>query len=316
MVRFMSGTRAGRIVGRMPVLLALVVTGLVATAVASAKPPIQIRGWGANEAGQLGNDKGKSETRPKATPVGLPGTVIGISAGAESSAVLLASGTVMEWGDHLTTPTPIGGVNNATAIASFASGGMALLSDGTVMQWPTGGSATVVSGLTDVTAIAGGAGFGLALRENGTVMAWGSNEYGQLGDGTTESSASPIEVPGLSGVTAISAGHQHSVAVLGDGTVMAWGQNQDGELGNGTIGEQGGPYHVAMPEPVCAVGTFGPCPSWPVSQRSCLRVVYERDGQPRSAGLTERWWRGVTTTPGSSATARHSSRHKAGLRCV
>jgi alpha-tubulin suppressor-like RCC1 family protein len=90
-----------------------------------------------------------------------------------------------------------------------------------------------VTGLTGVTAISAGFAHGLALLTNGTVMAWGDNRYGELGDGSTASSANPVAVSNLSDVTAIAAGGDFSLALLGDGTVMAWGDNGYGELGDG-----------------------------------------------------------------------------------
>ena len=63
-----------------------------------------------------------------------------------------------------------------------------------------------VTGLSSVTAIAGGGGHNLAVQ-NGGVYAWGKNLQGQLGNGTTTSSTTPVAVTGLSsGVTAIAAG--------------------------------------------------------------------------------------------------------------
>ena len=60
-----------------------------------------------------------------------------------------------------------------------------------------------------------------AASTPGTPYAWGSNEYGQLGDGTTISRLTPVQVSGLTGVTAIAAGYWYSLALKSDGTVWA-----------------------------------------------------------------------------------------------
>lgn len=69
----------------------------------------------------------------------------------------------------------------------------------------------------------------------GNVMCWGLNYVGQLGDGSTDSSAQPVTVTGLTGAVSVTAGSVHSCALRVDGTVWCWGVNTSGQLGIGTL---------------------------------------------------------------------------------
>ncbi|ETR71816.1 MAG: regulator of chromosome condensation RCC1 [Candidatus Magnetoglobus multicellularis str. Araruama] len=88
-------------------------------------------------------------------------------------------------------------------------------------------------------------GINSALRNDGTVWNWGENGRGQLGNGTTEDSAIPIQVQNLDNIVSVCSKGMHSLAIKEDGSVWAWGYNYDGQLGDGTIINRYAPVHVA-----------------------------------------------------------------------
>src|SRR5262245_37646494 len=64
-----------------------------------------------------------------------------------------------------------------------------------------------------------------AVTTAGGVRCWGANDYGQLGNGTTSASASPVPVAGLaSGVASVTVGIQYACALTTTGGVRCWGK--------------------------------------------------------------------------------------------
>lgn len=179
--------------------------------------------WGSNGSGQLGNNSITDSPIP--TPVNEEALLVGktifdTASGSNHSIALTSDGRVASWGYN-----------------AFGQLGNGTFNDSNIPISVTG---TALSGKT-VIAIAAGQFHNLALCSDGTLVAWGYNFYGQLGNGTTTNSNSPVAVSRtgvLSGKTIISiaAGSYHSFALCSDGTLASWGYNGNGELGNGGTG--------------------------------------------------------------------------------
>ena len=60
----------------------------------------------------------------------------------------------------------------------------------------------------------------------------------QLGDASTVSTDTPVEVQGITTATQVSAGVWHTCALLSNGHIRCWGENENGELGDGTTGQK------------------------------------------------------------------------------
>lgn len=66
----------------------------------------------------------------------------------------------------------------------------------------------------------------------GSVYCWGYNGKGQLGNGSTVNSSTPVQVTNLTaGATQVSVGRYHSCAIV-KGEAKCWGYNGVGQLGN------------------------------------------------------------------------------------
>ncbi|MGH9028944.1 MAG: RCC1 domain-containing protein, partial [Acidimicrobiales bacterium] len=115
---------------------------------------------------------------------------------------------------------------------------------------PSTFSPVEVPGLSGLVSVSGGGGHVLWLTSSGQIYACGTNSSGQLGDGKTRSTLSPVAVSGLPAgdpAVAISSGSSFSTALLADGEVWAWGKGNRGQLGDGSIGGSDVPQEVKLP---------------------------------------------------------------------
>ncbi len=85
--------------------------------------------------------------------------------------------------------------------------------------------------------------FTLAVKTDGTLWSWGSNNRGQLGDGTTVFRNYPMQVGTDTDWSTVAAGLSHSIAIKQNGTLWGWGNSERFSL----IGFPSGP-NVLVPE--------------------------------------------------------------------
>jgi alpha-tubulin suppressor-like RCC1 family protein len=168
--------------------------------------------WGNNELLQLGDtiaNSGAFSLTPKRVAIGSSSEGVALSSGAAHTCTVYASGGVRCWGD-----------NSKGQLGQAASAG------GLLPTLMTGFS-------TSAKTLSAGGGHNCAVLADGKVACWGDNTYGQLGNGTTTASLTPINVPGISNAVAVAAGSAHTCALLATGAVQCWGRGESGWLGDG-----------------------------------------------------------------------------------
>ena len=179
--------------------------------------------WGNAHGGLLGDGKTESALVPVAV-TGLESGVAAISAGDSHTCALTAAGRLLCWGENNegqlgngTTDTsifPVPVVGLEPSVAAVSAGYQhtcAITTQGKLFCWGSNGAGQLgvdvilssespvpVDGLSSaVIAVSAGGKHTCAVTQTGSVLCWGSNESGQLGDGTYENRWVPAPVTGF-----------------------------------------------------------------------------------------------------------------------
>jgi len=237
-----------------------------------------VKCWGRNNSGDIGGSKSYSSV-----PLHVRGIAAkAISAGYRHSCAVLSSGKVACWGNNhfgqlgngktanSRKPVMVSGLKKAVAVSAGNDTSCAVLSNHTVKCWgrADGGSLgdgasshdhkdkggidfkptpVTVKSVSNAGSVSVGSGFGCARLSNNQIKCWGENSSGQLGNGSTADSLTPVVVSGISAATAVSASSQsHACALVSGGKVKCWGRNDLGQLGGGAQNFSATPVAAAV----------------------------------------------------------------------
>ena len=181
-------------------------------------------GWGGNNKGQLGDGTASNRLFPTQvkdeTGNSFLNNVRSLSASYWASYAVLNDGTAVAWG--------------------FNNKGQ--LGDGTItdkilpvrIKNQTGDSI-----LSNINRVIGGQLRATAVLNDETVLSWGSNNFGQIGNGSLADSSLPALVKNptgdsiLNNIKMVSANYYHSIALTNSGTLYGWGYNFYDQVGYG-----------------------------------------------------------------------------------
>ena len=207
----------------------------ITTYSASAPPPVggEMYCWGNNGSGQLGNGTTTSSTTPTAVSGG--NQFFALSAGTSHTCGVTFDDALYCWGDNSSGQLGNGSLTNSSVPVISTSA-----------YWQA-----VSAGNNHTCAVAYGGGLsGITFY-----YCWGDNSSGQLGNGTTSNSATPVRIASSGGPDILSAGTGYTceagpLATFPDDSILVsssscWGDNSVGQLGNGTTMNSALPVAIA-----------------------------------------------------------------------
>jgi len=232
--------------------------------------------WGDNAVGQLGDGTVIAALTPVAAAMPAGVSFASLSADGASTCGSTTAGPAYCWGDN-------------------AQG---QIGDGTTINRRGATAVSTPAGVTFATVETGGS-HACGLTATGAAYCWGDNSEGQLGDGSTISSLTPIAVamPGGVSFRSLAVSFFHTCGLSTAGAAYCWGYNGVGELGDGTTIDRWIPTVVIGTVPFTVLSTvyLHTCGLTPAGQPYCWGD--NRYGQIGDGTTVDRWTPTAVTLP-------------------
>lgn len=201
--------------------------------------------WGRNSVGQLGNNSTGTDA-PVAISLSTisnlsgttnplyPSSYLDVAAGGNHTMAISVSGELYVWGLNDTGQIGNNTVTNQEIALNLSS-----------TQTLSGGITNQLYNNT-FKSVAAGANHSLAVAYSGDLYSWGSNDAGQLGNGSIIQSNVAINLTATAdfdGTTnplyskralSVAAGDDHSTAISSSRELYVWGSNSQGQIGTGS----------------------------------------------------------------------------------
>jgi len=206
--------------------------------------------WGSNADGQLAD--GTRIGRRSPTLARQIEKTSGVDAGRNQTCGLTPTGLITCWSGGL---IPVTGAeaeaSDLVSVSRFADLVVGLDRAGVPVLIDENG-ASIVETVRGAIQIDSGVGHICALLASGAVKCWGANNLGQLGNGSSHASTTPVNVVGLRSAADLGVGRNHTCVIVNatasETIIKCWGFNSDGQLGDGTKENSSVPVQVIWRE--------------------------------------------------------------------
>jgi alpha-tubulin suppressor-like RCC1 family protein/uncharacterized protein YjdB len=196
-----------------------------------------------------------------ATTVAQPGPVASVMVTPASTALLLGvttqlTATVRDANGVAIRNRPVSWTSDNAAVASVDANGVVTgVGPGSARVIATSegvsGTAAITVTVINLQTVQAGGEHACGLTTSGAAYCWGFDDYGQLGDGSTEHTwgtrdYSPWPLPVAGGLTfsSLTIGYDHNCGITTSGAAYCWGDNDSGQLGDGSTTSKSVPVAV------------------------------------------------------------------------